>query len=64
MSAKKILLVDDDPELCELLKQYLIKYNFEVFVAADGARMRQIFSEESVDLIILDVMYYLSHSYD
>ncbi|MBS3916315.1 MAG: response regulator [Sulfuritalea sp.] len=53
---KRILIVDDDPELRELLRGYLGGNGFEVDVAADGAAMRQRIAAAVPDLVILDLM--------
>ena len=53
---KKILVVDDDPELTELLRGYLGNQGFEVATACDGASMRQQLAHETPDLLILDLM--------
>lgn len=51
-----ILVVDDDPEIGQLLQDYLEKYEYRVSVAEDGKAMRMVLEGGSVDLIILDVM--------
>jgi two-component system OmpR family response regulator len=53
---KRILIVDDDPELRELLRGYLGGNGFAVEVAADGAAMRQRIAAAAPDLVILDLM--------
>lgn len=53
---KKILIVDDDKRLRELLKDYLSKKNLEVFLCADLAEAKEIQSFILFDLIILDRM--------
>ncbi|MBE7422956.1 MAG: response regulator [Zoogloeaceae bacterium] len=52
---KRILIVDDDPELRELLRGYLGDNGFEVDVAEDGAAMRRRMAAMP-DLVILDLM--------
>ena len=54
--SKKILVVDDDPELTELLRGYLGNQGFEVATACDGKAMRAQLAESHPDLLILDVM--------
>ena len=56
MSAGKILVVDDDQNICELLRLYIEKENFEVAVANDGRRALELFDSFSPDLILLDIM--------
>jgi two-component system phosphate regulon response regulator OmpR len=53
---KRILIVDDDPELRELLRGYLGGNGFEVDVAEDGAAMRSRIAAAAPDLVILDLM--------
>lgn len=52
----RILLVDDDPGLRELLTRYLEEQGFEVVAVRDGAEMDVALSRQSFDLLILDVM--------
>ncbi|NVJ59501.1 MAG: response regulator transcription factor [Gammaproteobacteria bacterium] len=53
---QKILLVDDDIELCELLSDYLSGEEFSVDAVHDGAKAAEQAMAEHYDLIILDVM--------
>ena len=53
---KKILVVDDDPELTELLRGYLGNQGFEVTTACDGSAMRKQLAVFQPDLLILDLM--------
>ena len=53
---RKILVVDDDPRLRDLLRRYLTEQGFTVFVAEDGREMTKIWPHEHFDLLILDVM--------
>jgi two-component system OmpR family response regulator len=53
---KRILVVDDDKDIRDLLKEYLEKNGFAVMSAADGQAMRQIWLEQRLDLIVLDIM--------
>jgi two-component system, OmpR family, phosphate regulon response regulator OmpR len=50
-----ILVVDDEPEICELLADYLGHAGFKVSTAADGAAMRRILEDHAADLVILDI---------
>ena len=52
----KILVVDDDKGLRDLLRQYLEKQGFEVDSAEDGIEMDSYLKKSSPDLIILDLM--------
>ena len=52
----KILIVDDDENICELLRLYLEKDGFETIVANDGEKAVEYASKYSPDLILLDIM--------
>ena len=52
----KILIVDDDENICELLRLYLNKENFETIVANDGEQAVESALKYSPDLILLDIM--------
>lgn len=56
MSMEKIMVVDDDRNICELLRLYLEKEQYHVVIANDGNEAVTKFSAESPDLILLDVM--------
>lgn len=56
MAAGKILVVDDDPNICELLRLYLEKEGYEVVQAGDGKKALAEFEKENPDLILLDIM--------
>ena len=53
---KKVLVVDDDKKLTEIIEKYLSQYEFKVFIANDGKEFEERISEENPDLILLDVM--------
>ena len=53
---KKVLVVDDDRNICELLKLYLQKEGFETLFAYDGSEAVTVAKEQEPDIIILDVM--------
>lgn len=52
---KKVLLVDDEPQIVEVLDRYLTDEGFVVARAFDGAQAVAAFREERPDLIILDL---------
>ena len=52
----KVLVVDDEQDIRELLKFYLNKEGYEVLEAGDGEEALNIFENEYVDLGIIDVM--------
>jgi len=51
-----VLIVDDDPELCDLLQTYLESNGFAVGVAGDAAAMRAALSTRWPDAFVLDLM--------
>ncbi len=53
---KKILVVDDDARIRDLLRRYLAQENYEVFVAEDAKAMSRVMVKERFDLIVLDLM--------
>lgn len=56
MSGRKILVIDDEPQIIEVLTSYLKKDGFHVIAAADGTKALQIAEREEPDLILLDLM--------
>lgn len=52
----KILVIDDDPNITDLLKMYLEKEGYEVKTAADGQEGLTTFKMYEPDLVLLDVM--------
>lgn len=52
----KILIVDDEPEIRNLLRLYLENEGYEILEAADGNEALRIAGEEKISLCILDVM--------
>ncbi len=54
--AKKILIVDDEPDILEFLQYNLKKEGFAVVTAADGKQALLVAEREKPDLIILDIM--------
>ncbi len=52
----KILVVDDDQELCELIQTYLEQESFEVTTVHDGSEAVTLIKKSNYDLIVLDVM--------
>lgn len=53
---KKILIVDDEPNILMALEYTFKKNNFEVFIARDGQEALDILKNQQPDIIILDVM--------
>lgn len=50
-----IIVVDDEPEICDLIETYLIQSGYRVSVAHDGETLRHLMSEVKADLVILDL---------
>lgn len=53
---KKILIVDDEPNIVMTLEYTFKKNNFEVFIARDGLEALEILKNQLPDIIILDIM--------
>ncbi len=56
MANEKILVVDDDINICELLRLYLAKEGFSVTICNDGASAVALSDSETFDMILLDIM--------
>lgn len=56
MQKEKILIVDDDKNICELLRMYLEKEGYTVVMAHNGVDAVSKFGNENPDLILLDIM--------
>ena len=53
---KKILIVDDEQDLRDLLDNYLTNEGYEVSKAGDGVEALSLFSKYTYDLVVLDIM--------
>lgn len=51
-----VLLIDDDLELLEMLKEYIEQENYEVRTAHDGATGLEVLMHKPFDIVVLDVM--------
>lgn len=56
MANKKVLIVDDDSNISELLRLYLEKEGFDTVIAGDGEEAIVKFNIDEPDLILLDIM--------
>lgn len=56
MATEKILVVDDDLNICELLRLYLEKEGYSVVIANTGMQAVKAFGEYQPDLMLLDIM--------
>lgn len=61
---EKILIIDDDEELCELVSEYLTVEGFEVEAVHDGEIGLEEASKDEHDLVILDVMLPKKNGFD
>ena len=52
----RIVVVDDDARIRDLLRRYLSQEGFEVLLAEDGKSLNRLLTRENVDLIVLDLM--------
>ncbi len=56
MQKEKILVVDDEKNICDLLRMYLEKEGYAVVMAHNGVDAVKTFASENPDLILLDIM--------
>jgi len=52
----KILVVDDDYNICELIRLYIEKEGYDVVLAHDGNKALDVFKAEAPSLVVLDIM--------
>lgn len=64
MDKKRILIVDDDENIAELISLYLVKECFDTEIAADGESALEKFKEYQPQLILLDIMLPGMDGYD
>lgn len=55
MSRAKILVVDDEPDICELVQEILEDEGYSVVTAGSGAQARHCLKESPPDLVLLDI---------
>jgi two-component system, OmpR family, response regulator CpxR len=60
----RLLIADDDIELCHLLKEYLEQEGFSVSLSHDGQSALEQLSSQEFDLLILDVMMPVKSGFD
>lgn len=56
MLNKTILIIEDEPTINRIVSNYFIKEKFQVLSALDGFKGLQLFSQNHVDLVCLDIM--------
>ena len=54
MTTERILIIDDDPDICLLLKKYLSKKGYDTFIAEDGREGEKWLKENKADLVLCD----------
>lgn len=65
----KILLIEDDPQLCELMKDNLERYGYEVYLPNHFSEIEKTFAQLKPDIVLLDINlpyydgYYLCRSF-
>ena len=52
----RVIVVDDDARIRDLLRRYLTQEGFEVVLAEDGKTLTRLLTRENIDLIVLDLM--------
>lgn len=53
---KNILIVDDHLQITEVLKEYVLKEGLNPFIASDGEKALELFTEQPIEVVLLDVM--------
>ena len=64
MIETKVLVVDDDNNICDLIELYLQKEGYKVFKAFNGNEALKTFKEKQIDIIVLDVMMPVMDGYE
>ena len=52
----RVVVVDDDARIRDLLRRYLTQEGFEVLLAEDAKALNRVLTRDTVDLIVLDLM--------
>jgi len=52
----KVLVIDDDVNICELIRLYMEKEGFEVVTVYNGSKALEVFRNEAPNIVILDIM--------
>jgi two-component system OmpR family response regulator len=55
-ASTRILMVDDDPGIRDVVSEFLSRHGYAVETAGDGAEMERVLNRTSIDLVVLDVM--------
>jgi CheY-like chemotaxis protein len=55
MSGKKIVVIDDDPEIRDAMSRILAGYDYEVFTAEDGSKGLELVARENPSIVLTDI---------
>lgn len=61
---KKILIVDDDKKLTEIIEKYFTQYEFQVFILNNAINLEEFINANKPDIILLDVMLPNTNGFD
>ena len=50
-----LLIVDDEPDMCDMLKAYMTQQGFKVLCANNAAEAREQLNAEKINILILDI---------
>jgi two-component system response regulator ResD len=56
MTMQKVLIVDDEPQILDVVSKYLTREGFQIAIARDGASALSVFHSDKPDLVVLDLM--------
>lgn len=56
MVETKVLIVDDDKNICDLIELYLLKEGYKTYKVYNGKDALKVFTEKPVDVVVLDIM--------
>jgi len=55
MSGKKLVVIDDDPEIRDAMSRILAGYDYEVFTAEDGYKGLDLVARENPSIVLTDI---------
>lgn len=56
MVETKVLIVDDDKNICDLIELYLLKEGYKTYKVYNGKDALKVFTEKPIDVVVLDIM--------
>lgn len=56
MVGTKVLIVDDDKNICDLIELYLLKEGYKTYKVYNGKDALKVFTEKPIDVVVLDIM--------